>query len=280
MEALADPDVTVLATPAALVAAGPGWFQRVIEAVTPTEPPAGLREIAPDPRRWPGWWWGLLVGLGMIVAGLGAALITIGPLLLWYDEAYLGMDRHRLDVVNHRLAPFLQHDRITMAGTMVAIGVLYAGLAWGGLRQGGDGPAGRISPPGWSPSPLCSPSWAPASWSPCTPRSRSCCSRCSCWPPCGLRNAPVDGAAGGTGAAAAARPHRPAADDHGWSRAVRRGAVISVVGLTEVFVSTDLAFLGTDPGRLDAASPGWCRSSPTIEPASAALSWPPHWRSS
>ncbi|GIH78089.1 hypothetical protein [Planobispora longispora] len=256
VEALADPDVTVLATPAALVAAGPGWFQRVIEAVTPTEPPAGLREIAPDPRRWPGWWWGLLVGLGMIVAGLGAALITIGPLLLWYDEAYLGMDRHRLDVVNHRLAPFLQHDRITMAGTMVAIGVLYAGLAWGGLRQGW----------GWS-------------------RRAYLAS--------GLVAFSTLFSFLGTGfveplhtavtvvlfpmflLAALRSPERPrwTARPEGPERLRRRaltgqllmimvglglfagGAVISVVGLTEVFVSTDLAFLGTDPGRLDAASP-------------------------
>ena len=134
--ALADPSKTVLATTGVLVDAGPGWFQRVIEAVIPTAPPIGLRDVPLDPRRWPAWWWGLIVGLGMVGAGLGAAMITVGPLLLWYDNDYLGMNREHLNAINPNLVHFLQHDRITMAGTMVAIGVLYAGLAWGGIRQG------------------------------------------------------------------------------------------------------------------------------------------------
>ncbi|BEL07914.1 hypothetical protein Q0Z83_061050 [Actinoplanes sichuanensis] len=134
--ALADPDAIVLATTEVLVAAGPGWFQRVIEAETPTESAPGPRDAGTDPRRWPAWIWGLLVGLGMIGAGIGAALITLGPVLLWYDNDYLGMRREQLAALNERLVPFLQHDRITMSGTMIAIGVLYAGLAWGGLRRG------------------------------------------------------------------------------------------------------------------------------------------------
>ncbi|WP_068901821.1 hypothetical protein [Planomonospora sphaerica] len=254
--ALADPDVTVLAAPAVLVAAGPGWFQRVIEAVTPTEPPGGLREITADPRRWPQWWWGLLVGLGMIGAGLGAALITIGPLLLWYDEGYLGMDRRHLDAVNRNLAPFLQHDRITMAGTMVAIGVLYAGLAWGGLRQGWVWArkaylvsglvgfstlfyflgTGFVEPLHTAVTVVLFPMFLLATWRrPMPPRWRI-------------------------------RPEGP-------ERLRRRaligqllmivvglgllagGAVVSVVGLTEVFVPTDLTFLGTDAGHLHAVNP-------------------------
>ncbi|MGC7299300.1 hypothetical protein RA988_22600, partial [Mycobacteroides abscessus subsp. massiliense] len=31
---------------------------------------------------------------------------------------------------------FLQHDRLTMAGNMIGIGILYLGLAWGGIREG------------------------------------------------------------------------------------------------------------------------------------------------
>ncbi|MGY4644426.1 hypothetical protein [Cellulomonas sp. URHB0016] len=126
----------VLATPALLVRSGPGWFQRVVEAGTPTGTPTSLRDVGRDPRRWPAWVWGLCVGLGMVVAGIGAGAITLGPLLLWYDRRYLGMDRAHLDAIDDRLVPFLQHDRITMAGTMVAIGVLYVGLAWGGMRRG------------------------------------------------------------------------------------------------------------------------------------------------
>ncbi len=133
-EALADVTTAVLAAPSVLVEAGPGWFARVTEAATSTEAPP--RDVGRDPRRWPAWWWGLLVGLGMIGAGLGAAAITLGPVLLWYDRDFLGMNLDQLHALNHHLVHFLQHDRITMAGTMIAIGVLYAGLAVGGIRRG------------------------------------------------------------------------------------------------------------------------------------------------
>ncbi|MFD5098258.1 hypothetical protein [Streptomyces albidochromogenes] len=133
---LKEPGGVVLARPGVLVTAGPGWFQRVTEAATPTAPAPVLRDVGRDPRRWPAWWWALLVGLGMAGAGLGAAAITLGPVLLWYDRDYLGMTLHELHAGNHHLVHFLQHDRITMAGTMVAIGALYTGLAVGGIRRG------------------------------------------------------------------------------------------------------------------------------------------------
>jgi hypothetical protein len=134
--ALADPAVTVLATPALLLESGPSWFQRVYVALTPTSTAPGLGDLAVDPRKWPGWLWGLLVAVGMLTAGLVAALITLGPVLLWYDRDYLGTNRAGLDAANSHLVAFLQHDRITMAGTMISIGVLYFGLAWGGIRRG------------------------------------------------------------------------------------------------------------------------------------------------
>ncbi|HWO60830.1 MAG TPA: hypothetical protein VNO31_12440 [Umezawaea sp.] len=135
-DALADRAGAVLVTPSVLIEAGPGWFARVTEAATPAEPAPSVRDLGTNPLRWPAWWWGLLVGLGMIVAGLGAAGITLGPVLLWYDREFLGTGLDGLHAVNHHLAHFLQHDRITMAGTMVAIGVLYVGLAVGGVRRG------------------------------------------------------------------------------------------------------------------------------------------------
>ncbi|OBI42718.1 hypothetical protein A5707_05970 [Mycobacterium kyorinense] len=136
LDALSDASATVLARPGVLVAAGPGWFQRVIEASIPTSAPPGWRDVPANPRRWPGWLWGVIVGVGMIAAGLGAAAIALGPVLLWYDRAYLSRSVADLHDINHHLIGFLQHDRLTMAGNMIGIGVLYLGLAWGGLRQG------------------------------------------------------------------------------------------------------------------------------------------------
>ncbi|WP_116050242.1 hypothetical protein [Amycolatopsis palatopharyngis] len=136
VRALDDRAAVVLATPGVLVQAGPGWFARVAEAATPTSAPSTVRDVGRDPRRWPAWWWGVLVGIGMVLAGLGAAAITLGPVLLWYDHEWLGMGTNELHEVNPRLVHFLQHDRITMAGTMVSIGVLYFGLAANGIRRG------------------------------------------------------------------------------------------------------------------------------------------------
>ncbi|ORB60260.1 hypothetical protein BST43_04245 [Mycobacteroides saopaulense] len=136
VRALSDPAAMVLATPQVLIAAGPGWFNRVIEAGTATEPPKTLRDIGFDPRGWPAWVWGVLVGLGLIVAGVGAAAIALGPVLLWYDRDYLGLSVGDLNGINHHLVGFLQHDRITMAGNMIGIGTLYLGLASGGIREG------------------------------------------------------------------------------------------------------------------------------------------------
>lgn len=137
---LSEPGVRVLASTRLLVRAGPGWFQRVAEATLadqPVEPAPTLRAV-PQVRfwRWPGWFWGLLLGVGMVVAGLAAAAITLGPVLLSYDREYLRADRAGLNALNPNLIHFLQHDRLTLAGTMVSIGVLYAALAWNGLRMG------------------------------------------------------------------------------------------------------------------------------------------------
>jgi hypothetical protein len=112
---------------------GPGWFARVIGAASPI-----------GGRRSRSWRWGLLLGLGMIVAGLAAIAITLGPLLLWYDRSYLGVA-----TVGHHLAHFLQHDRISLAGTMIAIGVLYAGLSLGGLRRGWPWAREALLASGW-----------------------------------------------------------------------------------------------------------------------------------
>ncbi len=256
LRALADPDTIVLATTDVLVAAGPGWFQRVIEGATPTRPAPNLRDVGRDPRRWPGWLWGLIVGAGMIGAGLGAAAITLGPVLLWYDHDYLGMGREHLTALNSRLVPFLQHDRITMAGTMVAIGVLYAGLAWGGIRRGWPWArtsylvsgafgfpsllyfldSGFLEPLHAAVTAVLFPMFVLAvARRPDTPR----------WslPPDGpepLRLRAVTGQLlmiiTGVGL-------------------LIGGLVVSVVGLTDVFVPTDLTFLDTNADNLHAANP-------------------------
>ncbi|TGB13785.1 hypothetical protein [Streptomyces sp. MZ04] len=253
---LEEPQTVVLARPSVLVAAGPGWFARVVEAATPTAPAPALRDVGRDPRRWPAWWWALLVGLGMTGAGLGAAAITLGPVLLWYDRDYLGMTMHELHAANHHLVHFLQHDRITMAGTMVSIGALYTGLAVGGIRRGWPWAreafllsgaigfptlfyflaTGFVEPLHTATAIVLfpmfvagvrraqhAPRWRLAPEGPEPERRRALV---------GQLLLIVTGAGLFVG-----------------------GAVISVVGLTGVFVPTDLAFLGTGTQTLEAVSP-------------------------
>ncbi|MFG3028900.1 hypothetical protein ACGFZJ_10230 [Streptomyces sp. NPDC048253] len=254
--ALQKPGAVVLARPGVLVAAGPGWFQRVTEAATPTAPAPVPRDVGCDPRRWPAWWWALLVGLGMTGAGLGAAAITLGPVLLWYDRDYLGMTLHDLHGANHHLVHFLQHDRITMAGTMVAIGALYTGLAVGGIRRGWPWArevyllsgaigfptllyflaTGFVEPLHTATALVLFPMFVAAvRRTPHTPRWRLA--------PEGPEPERRRALAGQlllivTGAGLFVG-----------------GAVISVVGLTGVFVPTDLAFLGTSTQTLETVNP-------------------------
>ena len=254
LAALAHPSKTVLATPAVLVAAGPSWFNRVIEAATPTSPAPGLRSVPGNPSRWPAWFWGVLVGVGMVVAGLGAAAIALGPVLLWYDRDYLGASVADLHHINHHLVGFLQHDRLTMAGNMIGIGALYVGLAWGGIRQGRVWArnallisglvtfltlfyflfTGFVEPLHTLVVVALFPMFLFAVWcKPSTPRWR----RAPEGPESQRRRALwgqllMIGLGGGLFAA---------------------GAIISTVGLTSVFVPTDLGFLGAESGALRSA---------------------------
>jgi len=253
VEALAEPSTVVLATPAVLLAAGPNWFNRVIEAATPTSPPTPLRDVSADPRRWPGWLWAALVGVGLIVAGAGAAAITLGPVLLWYDRDYLGVSVSDLQHLNHHLVGFLQHDRITMAGNMIGIGILYLLLAQQ-MRQGYRWARRALLISGFVAfmsyfyflgtgfaEPLHTlvvialfPMLILAVWRrPAEPH----------WPPI------VEGP-------------EPARRRALWGQLLMigvggglavAGAVISTVGLTSVFVPTDLDFLGTHADHLRAA---------------------------
>jgi hypothetical protein len=72
----------------------------------------------------------------MLVGGGLTWLIGATRVVLPYDEAFLGLERDALPSINARLLAFLAHDRVTLAGTMLSIGVLYAQLALWGIRGG------------------------------------------------------------------------------------------------------------------------------------------------
>ncbi|TBL75138.1 hypothetical protein [Paenibacillus thalictri] len=116
-----------------LVYAGPGLPKRINEAVvyrktcgTDAEPAAF----------WRSWGWMCFLGLGMVIGGILAWLIASTLVVLPYDIEFLGISSAALSAANLRLLPFMSHDRITLAGTMISIGVLYFMLARYGLKAG------------------------------------------------------------------------------------------------------------------------------------------------
>lgn len=116
-----------------LVYSGPGLPKRVNEALLHR-----IVEQEEEPQKpgfWQGWGWMCLLGLGMIIGGVAAWIIAATTVVLPYDLAFLCATPEMLNQLNDRLLPFMSHDRITLAGTMISIGVLYYQLARHGLRR-------------------------------------------------------------------------------------------------------------------------------------------------
>jgi dihydroorotate dehydrogenase len=117
-----------------LIYAGPGLPKRVNEAIIYEKLSGSALPEAPS--FWKHWGWMMMLGVGMIVGGMIAWLIAASSVVLPYEEAFLGMTRSELQQLNINLLHFMSHDRITLAGTMISIGILYYHLAKNGLRYG------------------------------------------------------------------------------------------------------------------------------------------------
>ncbi len=120
-----------------LVYAGPGLPKRINEAILQTEskPESAPPSATKSPLHLSGWLYAFLLGIGMIIGGVLAWLVAITTVVLPYDEAFLGITREVLNQINERLLLFMSHDRISLAGTLISIGIIYLQLALFGLRQ-------------------------------------------------------------------------------------------------------------------------------------------------
>lgn len=117
-----------------LIFSGPGLPKRMNEAIIYE---TVRREPPPEPIPfWRNWGWMCLLGIGMIISGLLAWWIGATEVLLSYDLSFLGMTIDDIHHVNHHLLHFMSHDRITLAGTMISIGIIYYQLARHGQRYG------------------------------------------------------------------------------------------------------------------------------------------------
>jgi dihydroorotate dehydrogenase len=126
-------------TDTGVVYTGPGLPKRINDVLIFAELARTKGQSAPDlqlRRPESTWFWTALMGAGMVFGSLLALLIALTRVVLPYDESFVGMSREQLLAVNPRLLDFMAHDRVSLAGTMIAIGVMYLGLSLGGVRRG------------------------------------------------------------------------------------------------------------------------------------------------
>ena len=205
--------------------------------------------------RWPrDWVWIALLGFGMVLGGCLAWIVAATRVVLPYDEAFVGLSRAELVAVNGRLLAFLAHDRVTLSGTMIAVGVLYALLAIFPLR-GGERWARRAI--------TISASVGFASFflflgfgyfDPL--HALVTMLLAAVLPARAVRAARADAAR--RGSRSAGSPGAGGGRCCSWRSGVGLllgGVSLAVIGVTQVFVPEDLAFMGTTRATLDAASP-------------------------
>lgn len=133
---LLDAGANVAALDAGLVCSGPALVKRCNEALLSTMPaPAPPEPLSLGAAR-SAWFWALLLGVSMFAGGLLALVIASTRIVLPYDERMAGLTRAAIDAINPRLLPFMAHDRVSLAGTMMSVGIFYAALAWFGIRRG------------------------------------------------------------------------------------------------------------------------------------------------
>lgn len=134
--ALLQAGANLVQTDSGLIYGGPGLPKRINEALLFAASQAANPESpAPDRAVEMTWFWTRLLGLGMLIGSLLALIIAATHVVLPYDETFVGLTRAQLAAVHPRLLSFMAHDRVSLAGTMVTIGILYLGLS-AGVRRG------------------------------------------------------------------------------------------------------------------------------------------------
>jgi dihydroorotate dehydrogenase len=122
-----------------LVYAGPGLPGRIVHALeartraAPSTAPPAFAELASrgaSRSRQGGWRLLALTGWALIVSGFGAIVLASTVALLPYDFHYLGLSASDLCGRSAcRIVHFMEHDRVSFGGSILAIGVLYLHLA-------------------------------------------------------------------------------------------------------------------------------------------------------
>ncbi|MGM9923072.1 MAG: dihydroorotate dehydrogenase [Bacillus sp. (in: firmicutes)] len=109
------------------VKAGPGLPKRIHERLL-------YEEARPVKNRQ--WHWSLLFGLSILIGGMIALYFAFTSIILPYDESFIGLSKADLLLINPLILSFMSHDRMALAGTMISGGILYIQLARHGIRYG------------------------------------------------------------------------------------------------------------------------------------------------
>ena len=131
---LYDAGADVVMVDSGFAAAGPGLPKRINNAYAARV--AQQANTARVPATQASWLWSMLLGFSLTIGGLMAVAFGTTRVVLPYDEEFLGMAREEICGINPKLLPFMSHDRVTLSGTMLALGPLYLFLSWYGDRQG------------------------------------------------------------------------------------------------------------------------------------------------
>lgn len=117
-----------------LVLTGPGLPKRINEALSqPCPPPPSVVE---EPVERMAWFWGALLGLSMLFGAGLAGWVALTDVVLPYDEEFCGKTAAEIAAFNPKILSFMTHDRVTLSGTMVSVGILYLALSWFEIRRG------------------------------------------------------------------------------------------------------------------------------------------------
>lgn len=130
----------LVAIDSGLVFSGPGLAKRCNECLLARRMEAGATvggaDREPEPVLREAWPWTLMLGGSLLVGGVMALVIACTRVVMPYDEAMSGLTRARIAGIGPRLLPFMTHDRVSLAGAMLGVGILFTGLAWWGVRRG------------------------------------------------------------------------------------------------------------------------------------------------
>jgi dihydroorotate dehydrogenase len=135
VKALLDAGATVVSVDMGLATSGPGLIKRCNEALLSAHAAAEPEPFTLDAAR-RAWFWAFLMGIAMFIGGVMAVVIASTRVVLPYDESLCGLTRAQMAALNPRLLPFMAHDRMSLAGAMLSIGIFYAALGWSGIRRG------------------------------------------------------------------------------------------------------------------------------------------------